>query len=119
MSLNRERWSIILGALLGLAPLLNIVNTADFGLEILSIIFGGLMATAAIIHSSWDSNTLKRLRITGHDKYLLEYITIPIYVDFALLVLQLFGKLFRLPIPQEYSGQTALFFSVVNFLSNP
>jgi hypothetical protein len=101
--------------LLGLIPLLNFAKTSEFDLEIISILFGGLLAVAAIIQSSWDSNTIKRLKISGHDKYLLEYITIPVYSSFILLVLQFFKRVISIPLPPEHIWLGRVIFAVVNF----
>lgn len=115
MSILFERYYVFLGSLLALIPIFNFARTSDFQLEIISILFGGLLAVATIVQSSWDSNTIKRLKITGHDKYLLEYITVPIYSSFLLLVLQFFKQVVNIPFSSDYLSLVRIIFSVINF----
>ncbi|MCW6159820.1 MAG: hypothetical protein LVQ95_01885 [Candidatus Micrarchaeales archaeon] len=66
-------------------------------IQVLSIFFGALLAIAAIIYSAWESETLSKLRKTGHDKYLIEYLIVPSYACFVLIIMQLMYEMVSLP----------------------
>lgn len=115
MNLNTERYYVFLGLLFGLIPVYGFARSFYFDLEIISITFGALLAIAAIIQGSWDSKTFARLKISGHDRYVLEYLSIPIYVSFLLLVMQTCAKIIVFPMSVEYLGLTRLLFGALSF----
>lgn len=97
MNIYFERNWIWFGLLLGIIPILGLSKNNPLDLQVLSIFFGALLAIAAIIQSSWDTKTLRRLRLTGHDKYLIEYIIVPSYLCFILIILAVGRELIFLP----------------------
>lgn len=115
MSITIERWWVVVGLLFGIIPLVGLAKTNVIDIQVLSIFFGALLAIAAIIYSAWESETLRNLRKTGHDKYLIEYLIVPSYLCFVLIVMQLLRESVSVPVSLPFYGGLVLAFNVLTY----
>jgi hypothetical protein len=115
MSLTIERWWILIGAVFGIVPLIGLAKTNVIDIQVLSIFFGALLAIAAIIYSAWESETLRNLRKSGHDKYLIEYIIVPSYLCFVLIVMQLLKESIYVSTSLPFYSVLVTSFSVITY----
>ncbi len=109
-----ERWWILSGLLLGIVPVLGLANPNGIDLQALSIFFAALLAVAAIIMTAWESATLRKLRESGHYKRLLEYLIIPTYLCFLLIIMQLGKELVLFPSTMS-AGGLIIIFNIVEY----
>lgn len=115
MNITLERWWIFIGLAFGLLPVIGLTKTYSINLQVLAIFFGTLLAIAAIIYSAWESETLKRLRKTGHDRYLIEYIMVPSYLDFVLIIMQLGRENIYISASLPYYSYILIIFGVLTY----
>ena len=88
---NRTFWRyfVFIGLLAFFLPFFHLANPPKIGLDVISILFGGLLTIAGIIPAIYNFKKIREIGITGHLSDLRDYISFPLFCSFILLVIEL------------------------------
>ena len=101
-----NRWTdrnwVWIGIILGGLYPLGYAKLPDVGLLVLSIFFSGLLAISRLIPIIQDYKQIKFIKKSGHMKDLVNYINLPLWLSFTLIILELANKIIIIPEKRIY-----------------
>ncbi len=101
MNRTLDKLWVWLGILAGILPYFSLASPPTIRLEVLSIFFGGLLAIASILPATWTYEKMKELRRTGHINDLVQYIALPLWCSFILIIIELLKASSKIGLPER------------------
>ncbi len=91
-----------LGILLAIPYYLGVFKIPEINLEVISILFGGLLALLLILPTIENFRQIKKLKETGHINDLIYYIRFPLTLSIIFIIVEFFSGSFLHSIDAKY-----------------